>query len=240
MRTRNSFIMFIGLLSYPLRMSLYNSLSPCYLSHQLQLGRCRIFCSNALGQAALMFHGWGQRDSDFGPNYRPIWQRWWGGAVGFLDDASQLDKQFLDGSIFSPMFVFGGVMVCAISSWNPYNIHTYPFRQEDYQCACCLIPCSSCRSSFQFSDLENMKPAWQQADIKRKDICWWSICYFVFQLAHDCPRWCILCLWLDKHGDRRWGSDGLTSPMCFGWTSCHGHARKDARDSWVCERFKFV
>ena len=59
-----------------------------------------------------MFHGWGQRDSDFGPNYRPIWQRWCGGAVGFLDDASQLDKQFLDGSIFSPMFVFGGYGVC--------------------------------------------------------------------------------------------------------------------------------
>ena len=50
----------------------------------LQLGRCRILLFKCLrSSSALMFHGWGQRDSDFGPNYRPIWQRWlrWCGRI---------------------------------------------------------------------------------------------------------------------------------------------------------------
>ncbi len=137
--------------------------------------------------------------------------------IGFLGD-SQLDK----GPFLSPRFLeVLGWCVLFIFSSNPH----YPFRQDDYLCACCKIPCSSCRSSFQFSDLENVKPAWQQADIKRKDICWRSICYFVFQLAHANPRWRILCLWLDEHGDRRrflilgWQTDSkfgaISRLVCF-------------------------
>lgn len=194
-----------------------------------------------------MFHGWGQRHSDFGPNYRPIWQRWCGGAVGFLDDASQLDKQFLDGSIFSPMFVFGGVMVCAISSSDPY------------------ISFSTGRLSVRMllDTLQFLQKQFSVQWLGKREACLAASRHQT--KGHLLMVRLLLCVsvgpWLSEvmyplslTWRARWqaaGSDGLTwnleifqdwfaSPMCFGWTSCHGHARKDARDSRVCERFKFV